>query len=364
MAAATGQSNTALNDVVSEQYARFNVFQLVRLLCCRDGGTRPIGQCLRFRADLGAAFPGQEITRLSQAKSMSVFSNEAWREHKMSERLEVRTSNYCVASELGPLPEPFLEWVRDQERAGGHAMAAFLDVFNQRIHVLRHELKRRALRALDGAPPAQSRYASQLAALMGMALPEHQAQMPLPMRAWLGLAGLLANSRKNAVVISRILSAYLGVNVRLEPLVGAWRDIETTDRIALGRRNQALGQRSLLGRRAWDAQAGVRLIVGRLPYAACCTLLPPRRPGHAASQPPSTAHRGLVAMIRLLLDRRFDCEVCLNIDPDTVPPSRLTPGSGDGYRGLRLGHTAWLGGQAGQMLRFRVGTRDEVEATA
>lgn len=361
MATVAGQPNPALNRVVGEQYARFNVFQLVRLLRHQRGKVWPIGQRLRFRADLGAAFPGREITRLSQVRPMPAFRSEAQPERTMPDRIELRTANYCVASELGPLPEPFLEWVRDQERSGGYAMAAFLDVFNQRIHVLRHELKLRALRALDGALPAQTCYASQLAALMGMALPEQQVQMPLPMRSWLGLAGLLANSRKNAIVISRILSAYLGVNARLESLVGAWCDIETIDRIELGRRNHALGQRSLLGRRTWDAHAGVRLIVGRLPYAACCALLPLC---HADGQPPSAAHRGLVAMIRLLLDRHFDCEVCLNIDPNTVPPSRLTPDAGGEYRGLRLGHTAWLGGKAGQMLRFRISAHGEVGATA
>jgi type VI secretion system protein ImpH len=364
MAAAAGKSSPALIPPILEQYARFDVFQLVRLLCHRHGGAWPIGQRLRFRADLSAAFPGREITHLSRARPMPAFRNEVQPEQKMPERIEVRTSNYCVASELGPLPEPFLEWVRDQERLGGHAMAAFLDIFNQRIHVLRHDLKMRALRALDGASPAQTRYAGQLAALMGMALPAQQAQMPLPMRAWLGLAGLLANSRKSAIVIGRILSAYLGVGARLEPLVGAWRDIETTDRLALGRHNHALGQRSLLGRRTWDAHAGVRLIVDRLPYAVCCALLPLREQTNADGQAPGTAHRGLVAMIHLLLDRHFDCEVCLNIDPDTVPPSSLRPGAGSEYRGLRLGHTAWLGGKAGRMLRFRVSAQGGEEAMA
>lgn len=361
MATVGGQPGPALNRVLGEQYARFDVFQLVRLLRHRRDGAWPIGQRLRFRADLRAAFPGREVTRLAGARAMPAFRSEVRYAQEMPARIEVRTPNYCLASELGPLPEPFLEWVREQERMGGRAMAAFLDVFNQRVHVLRHELKIRALRALDPAEPADTRHAGQLAALMGLALPAQQAQMPLPMRTWLGIAGLLANVRKSAIVVGQVLSAYLGVAARLEPLLGGWRDIEASDRLALGRRSHALGHDSLLGRRTWDAHAAVRLVVDALPYAAACALLP-LRPAHAGEELPGPAHRGLVAMLRLLLDRRFDCEVCLHVVPGTVPPARLV--SGGESLGLRLGQTAWLGGQAAAPLRFRVSAHEPRMETA
>ena len=362
MATIGRQSAPSVNSAIAGQYARFNVFQLVRLLRLAPegsvpGGAWPLATRLRFRADLRAGFPGHEVTQLTRAKVLPPFHSEVRSGRKLPARLELRTPNYCVASELGPLPEPFLEWVRDQERVGGHAMAAFLDVFNQRVHVLRHELKLRSLRALDPALPAQTRYAAQLAALMGVALPEQQAQIPLPMRAWLGLSGLLVNSRKSAVVVAQVLTAYLGVECRLQTLVGRWRDIEDADRMALGRKQHALGQQSLLGRRTWDAHASARLYVGRMSYAACCALLPMRTTRDRDVQP-GNAHRGLVAMIRMLLDRRYDCEVELTLESATVPPSRLSlPWRGGGL-GLRLGQTAWLGRHNGRPLRFMVNAFD------
>lgn len=362
MATAGGKSSPALNRVVGEQFGRFNVFQLVRLLRHKVGGAWPIGLRLRFRADLRASFPGHEITRLGQAKPMPGFRHEVRMDRKMPARIEVRTPNYCLASELGPLPEPFLEWVRDQERMGGHAMAAFLDVFNQRVHVLRHELKQRSLRALDPALPADTRYANQLAALMGVALPAQQDQMPLPMRAWLGLAGLLVNSRRSAAVVAQVLSAYLGVACRLQVLVGSWRDIEAADRIELGRKRHVLGRESLLGRRTWDARAAVRLHVERMSYAACCELLPLRRV-HEGDDLPKSAHRGLVAMIRLLLDRRFDCEVCIGIESSSVTQEHLKLRSRGEGLGLRLGQTAWLGRHCGQPVCFRVPAFEQAAAT-
>ena len=79
---------------------------------------------------------------------------------------------------------------------------------------------------------------------------------------------------------------------------------------------------------------------------------------------PDGAHRGLVAMIRMLLDRRFDCEVELSLDSATVPPSHLSlPWRGGGL-GLRLGQTAWLGRHTGRPLRFTVNAFDRVDQEA
>ncbi len=355
----------SLNRAIIGQYARFNVFQLVHLLQRQPGanvgGEWPVGLRLRFRADLRANFAGHEVTRLSRARAMPAFRHEVRMGQKVPVRIELRTPNYCVASELGPLPEPFLEWVRDQERLGGHGMAAFLDVFNQRIHVLRHELKQRSLRTLDPALPGQTRYAAQLGALMGVALPAQQAQIPLPMRAWLGLAGILVNTRRSAAVVAQVLSAYIGVPCRLQTMVGRWRDIEPSDRIALGRKRHALGQQSLLGSRTWDAHASVRLFVARMSYDAACALLP-LRSTHAGDAQPNAAHHGLVGMVRMLLDRRFDCEVELTLDSATVPPSRLQLPWRSGGLGLRLGQTAWLGRHTGRPVRFTVNAFDAGDA--
>lgn len=371
MAAPGRQSGPALSVRVFGQYARFDTFQLVRLLRHRSGGPWPLSARIRFRAELDAAFPGHEITQLRMIDPIPDFRLLARGEAKMPQRLELRTPNYCLASELGPLPQPFLDWVRDQERIGGHAMPAFLDVFNQRVHVLRHEIKRATVRALDDAPPERTRYAAYLAAVIGMGQPALQHQIPLPARAWLGLAGLLMDRRRSAAVVAQVMSAYLGVRCSLRSLVGQWRPIEDEDQPRLGVGQHRLGRDTLLGRSTWDARAAVELEVAPLPYAACCALLPLRpapqadaAPGQAdanadaAQALPSPAHLGLVAMLRLLLDRRFDCHVVLHVVSATVPVSQLSRPNGQGVLGARLSHTARLGRHDGKPLRFTVPAYD------
>lgn len=359
MASDRWRASTPLNRLVVEQYGRFNVFQLMRLLIRRgQGADYSAGQRLRFRADLGASFRAAEITRLAACAPRK--GGRAQAAAEQVQRIAVHTANYCLAGELGPLPAPFLEWVREQQRDGARAMSAFLDLFNQRIHVLRFELKQRSLRALDPALPADTRYADQLAALMGLAAPGQQSQIPLPKRAWLGMAGLLINTRRSADVVSIVLQRYLGVAVKLHTLLGSWRDIEEGDRLALGRRNQVLGRSSLLGRRVWDSQAAVRLDVARMSFERAVALLP-LRPSRAGERLPASRYPSLASLIRLLLDRRYDCEVVLRIDTDSIPAARLTRAGR--HLGLRLGQTAWLihrpvdphhAGHAESILRFRV----------
>jgi len=361
MASAGRQPSPALIALVVRQYADFDVFQLVRLLRSRSGGAWPLDARVRFRADLSAAFPGHEITRLSKAKPIAEFRLPDGANEQMPIRVELRTPNYCLASELGPLPQPFLDWVRDQERIGGRAMGEFFDVFNQRMHVLRHELKQRSVRALEPEPLKKSRYQKRLASLIGVSMPSQQAQIPIPIRAWLGMSGLLIDSRRSAVAIAHILSAYLGVRCKMRNLIGRWRPIEKDDQMSLGRSGNVLGRQSLLGRSTWDARAAVALDVESLSYDAVCSLLP-LRAAREGDVGPTDAHHGLVAMIRMLLDRRFDCEVTLNIDPDTAPESRLQLPWKDGGLGLRLGQTAWLGRHRGRPVKFSVSAYEQSAA--
>ncbi|WP_148716426.1 type VI secretion system baseplate subunit TssG [Chitinolyticbacter meiyuanensis] len=337
MAAADWRTARPLKTALADEFGRFNIFQLVRLLRWQprargaNGTLQPlkpwaIDERLRFRGELSAAFPGREVTRVVNRRRPRRPVAQA------PELIELTTPNYCVAGELGPLPEPYTEWVRDELRAGEPAMAAFLDLFNHRTNALRHQIKARQEVGLNHLEPAETRYAQYLGALMGVGLPELAAQLPLPARAWLGLAGLLANCRKSATTVEHVLSRYLGVPVALTQLIGAWRNIERGDRQLLGRHGNRLGRDCLVGGRYWDQQARIRLTVATLDYARFRALLPLSRQenGYAA----------FAALVHLLVDRRVDVEVVLRLDTPTAP--RATLNREEGGSAMRLSQTAWL----------------------
>ncbi|WP_176057309.1 type VI secretion system baseplate subunit TssG [Paraburkholderia sp. BCC1876] len=379
---------------------------------------------LRFTADLSPAFPGVEVTgcrRLDAADLLDTPGGRAAMRHlpdgamhallnepvnaavnaplaatlgaalttaltsvENGEVVEICTPNYSVASELGPLPEPFLEWVRDRLRDDDRTFAAFLDVFNHRINVLRHQLKATQDVALDYALPQDTLQADFLASIAGMASLDAEAQIVLPRRAWLGMTATLADPRRSATAALTALRQYLGMpDTQLEQLVGDWRPLSSAQWSGLGKQG-TLGSDAVLGTQVWNQMAGVRLTVPAVDYERLCNLLPPpwqpetphdpfnqtapTHPHHhqsaaeaaADNDAPLNGYTGLADMVRLLFDRRVDCTVDLSIAAANLPESLLsaTPGSGVTapaiplvtaalppgvrYRGLRLGQTAWL----------------------
>jgi type VI secretion system protein ImpH len=333
-----------VSELLFARYGAFNVFQLLRLLQWRDRtraqrAAQPAApeRQLRFRADLSAAFPGREISAIKRTTPrVDTLGEPPYQRQPGHEVVEISTPNYCVASALGPLPEPYVEWMRDLQRLRHHAMRDFIDLFNQRIHALRYDLKASLTPGLNHAPPQDTRQAYYLACLMGLGQPELAAQVPLGERVWLGLAGLLANQRRSVAALRQVLALYLGAPVEIEQQAGAWQPIEDDDRIALGRANHALGAGAVLGQRVWDQQARIRVVAGPLPFERFARLLPP-----APNAAPGAGFARFAALLRLLLDRLCDCEVRLHVQPDSVPAAVLTAQPG-AQPGLRLGQTAWL----------------------
>lgn len=328
-----------------QDYAHINFYQLVRLLllerrrqagAAAPGGAtsaRELDAAVRFRANLEGAFPGREVCAVTDHPAQKSGEPGAG-------PTQLVVNNYCIAGAQGPLPDPYAEWIRDQVRDGNGDTPAFLDLFNHRFNALRYRLKARHRPALEGTAPEQGRIAGYLAAVMGLLAPGLAEQLPLPRRALLGMAGLLSNARRSPPVLLAVLRTYLQVPVELHPLQGDWRCIEASDRLALGQSNNRLGQNSFAGRRIWDEQAAVTLVVGPMAYSHFIRLLPEKD---------GATHGAFATLIRYLLDRRHDCRVVFLVRDDAddggspaQAPERQLTATPEGRRsGLYLGHTAW-----------------------
>lgn len=360
MATLSRRENSTLKEKIFQQYGNFNVDQLIRLLLAGNASTLPIEQRLRFRANLSAAFPAHEFSHLAarQVPPKTRPGQTPKEGAANDEVIDISTANYCVASVMGPLPEPFTEWVRDLAKRREPAMADFLDIFNQRLNILRYQFREALNISLNSQAPAETPLAKAMASLIGLSTPGLASQLPLHPRVWLGLAGLLANERKSASTVVHVLSLLLHTQVRLIPLIGAWRAIESGDRTVLGKSNLQLGRQTVLGKRIWDQQARIRIAIGPIDYRSLCRLLPPSlgdtrgRDSTELTLENSSYFERFESMLALLLDRQVDAEIELHVSNATLPLPRLTAGRGHRWR---LGQTAWLNSapEQGQQLRTR-----------
>ncbi len=318
MATPGGRPDHTLSRSLRTDCARFDWYQLVRLLLTeRAGGATPVAldRHIRFRGDLSMAFPAHEVTAVTESDH----------QHPIT----VTTPNYSIAGYLGPLPESFTEWLQERRAAGDRTMADFLDLFNHRIGSLRYRLKSRVYPALSRRQPQDTPVALRLSALIGVAEPQLSKQLPVEKRALLGAAGLLANRRRNVDSIERLLASYLGAPVSVMQFQGAWQPIPTEDQTVLGGENTTLGRNTVLGQRTWEQAAAIEVRIGPLAHESFFELLPKGQ-----------RHPSLVAMLRFLTDRQVDCRVRLVARAADVPGSVLTA---ENNSTTQLGLTTWIG---------------------
>lgn len=322
MAAYGWRTDRAVAEQLFAEPWRFDFFQAVHLLerllprAARVGetsGIRP--EPVRFRSSLMAAFPASEIDRLALGA-------------RAGEAPEMVVNFMGLAGGFGPLPPPFTEHLLARARRGDTAGRDFLDVFNHRLVSLFYRARGRHRLSLTRGTPGDSSFALYLFALVGLAMAELRGRMPFPDRALLHYAGLLAQAPRSIHGLERLLADYFGVPVKGVPLEGRWLAIDPAERTRLGvaGRNQALGRGAVIGRRAWDQQAGIRLVLGPLGFDRFREFLPD-----------GNASRRLQALVAFYSECPLEPEYRLVLRAEEVPATRL------GRRhGAKLGWTSFL----------------------
>lgn len=360
-----------MNTLMDPRLAQCDILQLTRLLLRPRAAldhAPAIDEVLRFRADLEAGFPMRNVSDIRLGAPGAGGSVA-----------QITTPDFCVGSVLGPLPQAYLEWLRDQVREGHCATQDFLDLFNHRMNVLRYRVRAELDLALNNQLPERTLLAQWLASLMGLGQPHAASQVPLRMRQWLGMGEWLANIRRSAVGVERVLATCLGSPVRLTPFTPLWRALGSSNEHRLGQRR--LGESAYLGQRYWDVRAAVTLDIGPLPYASLLALLPPLQGTGATApdapedsalsarqlmqrwiaepdRPRTMNHHAMSALVRLLTDRRHDAWIHLLVHAREVPPSHLHgPGADAAAPGMRLGQTAWLKSRSRHGVVHRGGPR-------
>lgn len=343
------QSDTPLREVMDKNFTGFNYYQLVKLLRQQNRNNPELGgREIHYSADLSAAFPRNEISDISHKKDMKT----------QKEVTTLKSPNFCIASVIGPLSEPYIEWMRDRARDGDPVMADFLDLFNNRLHAMRYLIKSHRFPGLHIGRPENSVQAKFIEALIGLlnntAINKFKNVKALQHRKLLAIAGLLASQRRSAPLIERILGNLLNVPVKITQMVGAWCDKASEDITLLGKDNSILGKTTSIGAQVWDQQARILLQVGPLGFDTYNNLLPGQK-----------AYNDLVSVLRYITNRAADYDVVLQADKNDIPSKRdftrvSYPGlqQRDDSWPVRLGRTAWLaesdGGTMPRETRFTI----------
>jgi type VI secretion system protein ImpH len=327
MASAYWRTNHTVKSLLNEREVGWEFLQLVKtlLLMAKDNGLsnglengfandsavlETLTRQIEFKASLASDFPPGEIRRIESQEDET-------------QATKIILSNGVLSTTEGPLPEPFIAWIKELAAKGDHTMADFLDLFNNRLMALRYLVCRTTRPNLIDAPADESHSGELFQALSG-AFFNRSAN-----RSDISLSGLLANSRMSFPVIKQLLQFEMGLSLlKLNAYKGGWLLVDESDHSQLGNpETSRLGHTSTLGSKVWDQQQAIELVIDTLPWAEVSQLIP----GGAA-------HSTLVELLRRITDCRCDCKVVLLLPANQIPTVTLGNGLIDGLdRGLDEG---------------------------
>ncbi|MCA6061024.1 type VI secretion system baseplate subunit TssG [Thalassolituus sp. ST750PaO-4] len=327
MASAHWRTGHTVNSLLAQKNGTgWNFLQLVRLVlrlrrtADATSGKQPVSDNelleiladnVRFRASLAADFPPWDV-----------------REVSLSEQgiTAITLAHGGLMSPDGPLPAPFIEWLRDRSEQDDHAMLDFLELFNNRLMALRYLVHRSTRPTLMDAPAEVSDSGRLMQALAGRLAMNPEGDYDL------GLTGLFANVRLSLPMVRQMLQCALGLPLlHMNALQGGWLRVDSQDHSRLGDSQSCrLGQGATLGKRVWDQHKATELVIGPLDWAEVQKLTP----GGAR-------HSRLIDLIRRITDCRIDCRITLRCPANQLPSLRLSSKVAPGEH-MALGVTSFL----------------------
>ena len=325
----TALDPTLLGPLLDEPQA-FEFFQAVRLLEQLYPERAPVGEyadpgdeVVRFSTPGGVGFPATEIRSLEAPVR--------------DDPAHMSVNFFGLTGPQGVLPLDYSLYAAGRERAGDHALKAFLGLFEHRFISLFYRAWAKAHPAggtdpaTDGtAPDSDERrewLMAQLLSIVGMGTPGLQGRLPLSDESLLYYAGLLSLPSRPASALEQLVADYFDVPCVVEQFVGAWYPLSRAAQTALGDEGGTLGGGAVAGDEVWDQQGRVRVRIGPL-----------TRRRYDEFLPGGTSYDALRALTRFYGNDQFDFEIQLVLARDEAPGFRL--GSDDSP--LPLGWCTWL----------------------
>lgn len=328
MASDDRQPAAAVIERLAANPAGFDLFQAISLIERAMAGTQPVGrgngagEPVRLRGLVSLAFQPRDIGAVHKRGGERAFT--------------LTTPVMSLAGAGGPLPLAYTEMLLERRAARDPAMGDLLDSFNHRFLSFLYRGRRKHSPALGGQRPASGTLAACLDALSNLGLQRGPAAATAP---WLRHAGLLGAAPRSMAGLLAMLGDRLGLQVSGTQFSGGWLPVDAGDAVRLGRAGPAgpagpgkglagtaLGCGAVLGRRAWDQAAGIRLDV-QVPGSA---RLPDLLPG-------GHDHALVAGLVRAYAAQPLDVRLALHLN------ARQPAGLG---LGARLGWTTWLAGGA------------------
>ncbi|KAB0680237.1 type VI secretion system baseplate subunit TssG [Aureimonas leprariae] len=244
-------------------------------------------------------------------------------------RLALRTPLSGLVGAFGALPPAYTEILLGERRRRSKSLAAFLDLFGDRLfRLFAASLEKYRLARLvrwEGVGGG-NRIAGALLALAGLRTERlRDLNRAVGDEAVLRHAGFFANRTRNAASLAAMLSADSGLPVAVEQFRGRWLSVAPAEQTRLGG-GARLGVDAMAGAKIKDHSGAFRVAIGPVGYLDYLSL-----------EPRSPRIERLIALARLYAGPGLAFDVQVILRKGDVPECRL----GDPAHPAKLGWNTW-----------------------
>jgi type VI secretion system protein ImpH len=307
MAADAWRTGSNLERLLAADPTGFDFQQAVRLIEAMTPLAAPVGEGwradrepVRFESAVDLTFPISDIAFIKVGSEPGP--------------ARMRVTFMGLAGAHGPLPQPYADHIDRRFRQGDRGLAHFLDLFNHRLISLLYRARKSHRPFLQAKLPEQTLLGRALFSTFGLGMESMRNRSIIPDGLLLRHTASLMAKPRTRVGLERMLSDMFKVPIRVRQFAGRWLNLDAREATRIGRagQNNALGKSTVLGRRLWDQQGAIELLIGPLPSGQFRTFLPDGR-----------NFAPLKALTRLYLRPNIDVTLRLSVDTADIPAPRL-----------------------------------------
>lgn len=159
----------------------------------------------------------------------------------------------------GAMPLTVTEEAYDYSRAGEHAFAEFLDLFNNRFIQLFFRAWANSRPVVHRDRPSEDRFERYVGSILGLGVDSLRNRDSVSDLLKIGFAGLLAPQARSASRLRGMLISVFGLDVEIEEFIGMRLVFESDQVSRLGQAFNTLGSNLLLGQGLYSVQDKIRL---------------------------------------------------------------------------------------------------------
>jgi len=305
----------------------------------RVGGDGPPSEeAIRFRHDPSLTFSSGDVSQLRLVPRV----DEWGQSHGGPKHVfEVVTTFLGLTGASSPLPGYMVEEIA-QEDPDRPLRQHFLDLFHHRLLSLLYRALTRYMPEAEATRAGDDVWTRRVLALAGLDTYERGPSVGLSVSQLLRLAPLLSararTGRTLELALSDVLREDLGeARVTVRQFAGSWVEVDSEQRMMLGKLNSHLGRTSMLGGKLFDRAGKFIIGISPLDGGTYHRLLP--------EGDLSPLVREVVALV---VRDPLECALELGVHEDVLGAFQLKK-----KNAARLGRNTYLGGRHGAVPRLR-----------